>query len=78
MLKLTGKVTDLLDQAVTGMEQAGKPRRAAPKAGTATAKPKATRAMGKVYQLKVTLKDIKPPVWGGCSSPTARWRSCTR
>ena len=63
MLKVTGKVTDLLDQAVAGTEQAGKTRRAAPKAGTTTAKPKATRATGKVYQLKITLKDIKPPVW---------------
>ncbi len=63
MLKVTGKVTDLLDQAVAGTKQAGKPRRVAPKAGKTTAKPKATRATGKVYQLKITLKDIKPPVW---------------
>ncbi len=63
MLKVTGKVTDLLDQAVAGTEQAGKPRRVAQKAGKTTAKPKATRATGKVYQLKITLKDIKPPVW---------------
>ena len=63
LLKVTGKVTDLLNQAIAEVEQAGKPRRAAPKAGKTTAKPKATRATGTVYQLKVTLKDIKPPVW---------------
>ena len=63
LLKVTGKVSDLLNQAIAEVEQAGKPRRAAPKAGSPRAMPKATRATGMVYQLKVTLKDIKPPVW---------------
>ena len=63
MLKVTGKVTDLLDQAVGDQERSGRTRRPAPKAGKTTAKPKATRATGRVYQLKITLKDIKPPVW---------------
>lgn len=65
LLKVTGKVTDLLNQAIAELERAGTPRRVAPKAGKnrakkVTAKSKAT---GTVYQLKVTLKDIKPPVW---------------
>ena len=62
LLKVAGNVTDLLDQAVAGTEQAGKSRRVAPKAGKSTAK-KAKGATGRVYQLKITLKDIKPPVW---------------
>lgn len=65
LLKVTGKVTDLLNQAIAEVERAGKPRRAAPKAGKNTAK-KVTaksKATGTVYQLKVTLKDIRPPVW---------------
>ncbi len=62
LLKVTGKVTDLLNQAIAEVERAGKPRRAAPKAGKPTAK-KAKGATGTIYQLKVTLKDIKPPVW---------------
>ena len=33
MLKVTGKVTDLLDQAIAEVEKPAKPRRAAPKAG---------------------------------------------
>src|SRR4051812_13365439 len=33
LLKVTGKVTDLLNQAVAGVERAGTPRRSAPKAG---------------------------------------------
>src|SRR3954468_1447131 len=37
LLKVTGKVTDLLNQAVAEVERAGKPR-AAPKAGKNTAK----------------------------------------
>ena len=63
LLKLAGKVTDLMNQAIGEREQPGKPRRAAPKAGKATAKPQATRATGQVYQLKITLKDIRPPIW---------------
>ncbi len=63
LLKVTGKVTDLLNQAVAEVERAGKPRRAAPKAGKPVAWPRAKRATGTIYQLKVTLKDIKPPVW---------------
>jgi hypothetical protein len=63
LLKLTGKVTDLLNQAIADVEGAGTPRRPAPKAGKPKASPKATMATGRVYQLKVTLKDIQPPVW---------------
>src|SRR4051794_8899446 len=65
LLKMSGKVTDLLNQAIDEVERAGKPRRAAPQAGENVAK-KVTaksRARGTVYQLKVTLKDIKPPIW---------------
>src|SRR5438270_13336696 len=50
LLKLTGNFTDLLDQAVVGTKQTGKTLRAAPKAGETTAKPKATKATGRVYQ----------------------------
>jgi hypothetical protein len=63
LLKLTGKVTDLLNQEIAEVERAGTPRPATPKAGRVTAKTKAASATGRVYQLKVTLKDIKPPVW---------------
>ena len=38
LLKVTGKVTDLLNQAIAEVERAGKPRRAAPKAGKNMAK----------------------------------------
>ena len=60
LLMVADKVTDLLNQAVAEVERAGKPRRAAPEAGKTTTKPRAT---GTIYQLKITLKDIKPPIW---------------
>lgn len=60
LLAVAGKVTDVLDQAVGEMERTEKPRRAAPKVEKTTPK---SKAAGKVYQLKITLKDIKPPVW---------------
>jgi hypothetical protein len=56
LLKLAGKITDLLNQAIDKRERSGKARWAAPKAGKA-------RAAGRVYQLKITLKDIRPPIW---------------
>ncbi len=60
MLGVAGKVTDLLNQAVGELERTEKPRRAAPKVEKTTPK---SKAAGKVYQLKITLKDIKPPIW---------------
>ncbi len=60
ILTVAGKVTDLLNQAVGELEGTEKPRRAVPKVEKATPK---SKAAGKVYQLKITLKDIKPPVW---------------
>lgn len=60
LLKLTGKVTGRLDQAIDDVEKRGKSRRVEPRARRTT--PKSQRA-GSVYQLKVTLKDIRPPVW---------------
>ncbi|QDV36967.1 plasmid pRiA4b ORF-3 family protein [Tautonia plasticadhaerens] len=63
LLKVTGKVTDRLNQAIDEVEQAGKPQRAAPKSQRTTPKSQAAKAAGSVYQLKVTLKDIRPPVW---------------
>ncbi|QDV37688.1 IS1096 element passenger TnpR family protein [Tautonia plasticadhaerens] len=66
LLKVTGKVTDVLDQAVGELAKGGSPRRAAQKAGKTTPKSQATkaaRATGTIYQLKITLKDIRPSIW---------------
>jgi hypothetical protein len=60
MLSVAGKVTDLLNQAVGELADAEKPRRAAPKARKVTL---GSKAAGKVYQLKITLMDIRPPIW---------------
>ena len=60
VLKVAGKVTDLLNQAVGELAEAEKSRRAAPKARKATL---GLKAAGKVYQLKITLKDVRPPIW---------------
>jgi Plasmid pRiA4b ORF-3-like protein len=60
LLKVAGKVTDLLNQAVGELAGAEKPRRGAPKAGKAAP---GSKAVGRVYQLKITLKDIRPPIW---------------
>ena len=60
LLSVAGKVTDLLNQAVGELERTEKPRRAAPKVGKTTPR---SKAAGKVYQLKITLKDIRPPIW---------------
>ncbi len=60
MLGVAGKVTDVLDQAVGELVRTEKPRRAVPKVEKTTPK---SKAAGKVYQLKITLKDIKPPIW---------------
>jgi hypothetical protein len=59
LLMVAGKVTDLLNQAVAEVERAWKPRRAAPKAGKSTAR----KATSTIYQLKVSLRDIQPPIW---------------
>ena len=63
MLGVAGKVTDLLNQAIGELVKTEKPRRAAPKIEKTTPRSKAAKATSTVYQLKVTLKDIKPPVW---------------
>lgn len=60
MLKIAGKVTGLLDQAVGEGETPSKARRAVPKTGKAAPKSKAATT---IYQLKVTLRDIRPPIW---------------
>jgi hypothetical protein len=60
LLKVTGKVTDRLDQAIDEVQKAGEPRRATSKERGTTPK---SKTAGSVYQLKVTLKDINPPVW---------------
>ncbi len=60
MLGVAGKVTDLLNLAVGELERTEKPRRAASKVDKTTPK---SKAVGKVYQLKITLKDIRPPIW---------------
>jgi hypothetical protein len=54
LLKLAGKVTDSMNRAAGDLKGAGKPPRATPKTKGATSK---------VYQLKITLKDIRPPIW---------------
>lgn len=60
LLKLAGKVTDRLDQAIDEVQKAGEPRRATSKEAGTTPK---SKAAGSVYQLKITLKDISPPIW---------------
>jgi Plasmid pRiA4b ORF-3-like protein len=60
LLKVTGQVTDLLNQAIAEVRKPSKSGRASPKAKET--KPK-TKPAGESYQLKVTLKDIKPPIW---------------
>ncbi|MHC5537135.1 plasmid pRiA4b ORF-3 family protein [Singulisphaera rosea] len=65
LLKVTGKVADLLDQAIAEVERGDEPRRPAPKGARNTARTDATKlkATGTVYQLKVKLKHIRPPIW---------------
>ena len=60
MLKIAGKVTNLLNQALGEGETPSKTRRAVPKSGKAAPKSKAAST---IYQLKVSLRDIQPPVW---------------
>ena len=55
MLKITGKVTDLLSQAVGEGETPSKVGRAGPKSGKAAPNSKAVTS---IYQLKVSLTDI--------------------
>lgn len=60
MLKIAGKVTDLLSQAVGEGETPSEARRAVPKVGNAAPKSKPEST---IYQLKVSLRDIQPPIW---------------
>ncbi len=62
-LTVAGKVTEVLNQAVGELAKGERPRRATQKARRTTPKPKSAQTAGKIFQLKITLKDIRPPVW---------------
>lgn len=63
VLSVAGKVTDRLNEAVGELAVAPKAKRSTPRSAAKPGKPKPVESTGSVYQLKITLKDIRPPVW---------------
>jgi len=63
VLSVAGKVTDRLNEAVGEQAVAPKAKRSTPRSAAKPGKPKPVESTGSVYQLKITLKDIRPPVW---------------